>query len=271
MNSARAWAEAAGDAVRGRLSRAGARAVGWALLGWAASATLAGCAKNPTVVVTEVSVGADVPALLQLRATIASATNPSLTVSSSFSSLFKGDAADRPAPYVFPLRLSLNVPPEMEGDVVITVEGLEWITNVVVAKGSGPGQVMKQKTTMATVTLAPFSGGVPDGGGDGGDAGSGQDADGGVGDAAAEMGAEAGAEAGVEAGADGGVPDAAPDLPPEAGPGDAADEAGAPDVAPEAGSEAGPPDAGEETAEDAAEDAMLADAASETDDAATGE
>ena len=40
---------------------------------------------------------------------------------------------------MFPFDLSLTVDAELRGPVVVTVEGLDWDTNAVIASGTAPG------------------------------------------------------------------------------------------------------------------------------------
>lgn len=225
-----------------------------ALLALGLAAGLTGCAKKPTTVLADVSVDPAVPALLQLRISVARAADPSMVASNSYSSLFKGDAADRPAPFSFPLKLSMNLPAEFAGDVIVTVAGLDWDTNAVVARGSGTAEVVAEKTAMTTLTLTPVVGTNPDGGGDGGDGGDGEPGDG-------DAGGDTGPDAGVDTDA------GSLDAPVEAGPdatGDTANDGadavavddGFLDIAPDGGV----PDADDEAGSDAADDAAPDDA-----------
>jgi hypothetical protein len=127
--------------------------------------TLGACARSPTVVMTRVSVDATVPALMQLRTTAALQSDPTQTVSNMLSSLFRGSATDRPAPYVFPMLVLVNVPPGWAGAVTITVEGLDWDTSAVNAVGSTSAQVVADHQTSAVLTLTGVvSTTSPDGG-----------------------------------------------------------------------------------------------------------
>src|SRR5688572_14480113 len=87
------------------------------------------CAKDPTSVLTVIEVDPAVPPLLLLQARLARADDPGRVTGSRFTSSNIGDAADRPAPYVFPFALSLTVDASFAGAVVITIEGLDWDTN----------------------------------------------------------------------------------------------------------------------------------------------
>ena len=131
----------------------------------------AGCAKSPTVLLTRVVVDDGVPPLLLLYATVVSTGDPGQRAMDSFVSLATGDAADRPAPYQFPLDLPVQVPVELAGPVTVTIEGRDWDRNVVVtACGSAQASVVKEQQTSAMVTLTAVSVSEPDGGlgGDGG-------------------------------------------------------------------------------------------------------
>lgn len=235
-------AVASGSRRAGRVAAAPARARVAALLALGlAAAGPAGCAKKPTGVIADVSVDPAVPPLLQLRISVASASDPSLVASNSYTSLFKGDAADRPGAFFFPLKLSMNLPVDFAGDVIVTVEGLDWDTNAVVARGAGTAQVVVEKTAMTALTLTPVVGTNPDAGegSDGGTDGEPGDGDGGVdADAAApDAAVDAGPDAIVEAGSDAAPADDGPlDLAPDGGVPDIADDAGgdaADDAAPD--------------------------------------
>jgi len=111
------------------------------------------CAKDPTTIVTEVGVAADVPPLLILRTIVASTTNLEHTSTSEQSSLEQGDAGDRPGPFRFPLALWLTVDPSFAGPVLVSLQGLDWDTHAVVAEGSGTGEVVPGRETRAIVIL----------------------------------------------------------------------------------------------------------------------
>ncbi|HEY7372452.1 MAG TPA: hypothetical protein VIF57_09865 [Polyangia bacterium] len=134
----------------------------------AAAALLAGggCAKDPTSVFVFMDADASVPPLLILRTTVTRAGDPSMQVSSERSSSVESDAADRPGPFPFPFGLKLTVDPSFAGDVVVSVEGLDWDTHAVLAGGSADAVVTAQQMTEASLTLEPVRGGVPDGGTD---------------------------------------------------------------------------------------------------------
>jgi len=129
----------------------------------AAALALAGCARSSTVVDTQVNIDMTAPPLLLLRITVTSATDPSRMSQSAIRSLLIGDAADRPAPFIFPLLLPVSVDRSFAGDVVILLEGLDWVTKAVVAAGSTPATVIAQQRTQAALTLsAAVTPAVPD-------------------------------------------------------------------------------------------------------------
>jgi hypothetical protein len=113
----------------------------------------AACAKDATRVYVVVEADATVPPILLLRAALARAADPAQPVTSDRTSPYAGDAADRPAPFVFPLGLPLTIDPSFAGPVVVTVEGLDWDSNAVLARGSGDAVVVAEKETGASVTL----------------------------------------------------------------------------------------------------------------------
>jgi hypothetical protein len=125
----------------------------------------AGCAKDATSVVVTVDADGTVPPLLILRTTVARAADPATQSSAERTSPYSSDAADRPGPFLFPLDLDVTVDSGFAGAVVVTVEGLDWDTHAVTARGSGPATVVAQKSTTASLTLA---GVVNTGGGDAG-------------------------------------------------------------------------------------------------------
>jgi len=135
----------------------------------AAALASSACAKSQTDVLTLVSADATVPPILILRVTVAGATGQSM---GSLRSMAVGDAADRPAPFSFPLSLPVTADPTLAGPVTITIDGLDWDTYAVIASGSAPAQVVPEQETAAAVTLAAVPGGA---GADGGtpDAGAG--------------------------------------------------------------------------------------------------
>jgi len=131
----------------------------------AAALALAGCARSSTVVDTQVNIDMTAPPLLLLRITVTSATDPSRMSQSAIRSLLIGDAADRPAPFIFPLLLPVSVDRSFAGDVVILLEGLDWDTKAVVAAGSTTATVIAEQHTQAALTLsAVVTPALPDGG-----------------------------------------------------------------------------------------------------------
>lgn len=124
-----------------------------------------GCAKDSTSVLLTVEADATVPPILILRTTVARTDDPGTQSSSERSSPAQGDAADRPGPFAFPFALSLTVDPSFAGPVTVTIEGLDWDTHAVTARGNTPATVVAQKSTTASLTL---TGVVNTGGGDGG-------------------------------------------------------------------------------------------------------
>lgn len=132
---------------------------------WLLALALAACAQSSTVVETTVNVDMAAPPLLLMRITVTSATDPARMSQSAIRSLLIGDAADRPAPFIFPLVLPVSVDPSFAGDVVILLEGLDWDTKAVVASGSTTATVVAEQKTQATLTLsAVVTPTVPDGG-----------------------------------------------------------------------------------------------------------
>ncbi|MBC8132522.1 MAG: hypothetical protein H7X95_06040 [Deltaproteobacteria bacterium] len=136
-------------------------ALSWAIL--AVAAGIGGCAKTPTVVVTNVMVDGTVSPLLLLNSTVSLDSDPTKQSSASLVSLAKGDAAGQPGPYFFPLELPLSVPPALSGPVTITIEGLDWATGKVIARGTGKGEVVKEQSTRASVTLTAVNPGPSNG------------------------------------------------------------------------------------------------------------
>jgi hypothetical protein len=124
-----------------------------------------GCAKDSTAVLVTVDADMTVPPILILRTIVARTDNPATQSSGERSSPSQGDAADRPGPFFFPFDLSLTVDPSFAGSVVVTVEGLDWDTHAVTARGSVPATVVAQKSTSASLTL---TGVMNVGGSDGG-------------------------------------------------------------------------------------------------------
>jgi|SRR6187551_602550 len=125
----------------------------------AAAAALAGalcagaCAKDPTSVLTFIEADPAAPPVLLLQARIARADDATRVSSSRFTSPNLGDAGDRPGPFVFPFAMALTVDASFAGPVVVTVDGLDWDTNAVIASGSTPADVVAQHETQAVVRL----------------------------------------------------------------------------------------------------------------------
>ena len=145
---------------------AGARRALACVMTVAAAAAGAGCAKDATRVYIAVEADATVPPILLLRTAIARAADPGQPATTDRTSPYAGDAADRPAPFVFPLGLPMTVDASFAGPVVITVEGIDWDSHVVTARGSGDGLIVAQKETDATVTLTAVAAGAVDGASD---------------------------------------------------------------------------------------------------------
>jgi hypothetical protein len=113
----------------------------------------AGCAKDSTAVTVAVTADATVPPILILRTALARAADPTRRVSSDRSSPYGSDAGDRPGPFEFPLSLLVTVDGSFAGPVVVTVEGVDWDSGVVIARGEGPAEVVAQQTTEAALAL----------------------------------------------------------------------------------------------------------------------
>ena len=120
-----------------------------------------GCAKDATSVLVTVSADATVPSILILRSAVARADDPANPSSSNRSSPYEGDAADRPGPFLFPLLLPVTVDASLAGPVVVTVEGIDWDTAAVNARGSAAAVVVAQKQTETSLmlTATPIDGG----------------------------------------------------------------------------------------------------------------
>jgi hypothetical protein len=139
-----------------------------------ATMPFSGCAKSPTEILTTVSVEDTVPPLLLLRATVARVSDPTHAASFSLFSLAPGDASDRPGPYFFPRAVPIGVSATWAGDVIVTIEGLDWDTSKILARGSTTARVAAEQTTEAALTMTN----VADTGG--GDAGGDAEHDGGA-------------------------------------------------------------------------------------------
>ena len=126
-----------------------------------------GCANDPTSVFVVIAADSTVPPILILRTVVERAGDPASRASAERSSNYAGDAADRPGPFLFPLGLPLTVNQTYAGPVIITIEGVDWDTHAVTARGSASATVVAQNVSEATLTLTA----VATGGGQGGDAG----------------------------------------------------------------------------------------------------
>ena len=135
-------------------------------VGAAVLALGAGCAKDPTSVGVTIDADPTVPPILAMRTTLARASDPTMRSSSERASPYASDAANRPGPFVFPFAWKLTVDPSFAGPVVVTVEGLDWDTNAVIASASADAIVEAQQMTLASVRLEPVRGGGGDGGTD---------------------------------------------------------------------------------------------------------
>jgi len=126
----------------------------------------AGCAKEPTSVTVLVDADAMVPPILILRSTLTSAADPTRASSGERSSPYGSDAADRPGPFLFPLELPVSVDASFAGPVMITIEGIDWDTHAVTARGSTSAAVVAQQTAQASLTLTAVAPVAGDGGTD---------------------------------------------------------------------------------------------------------
>jgi hypothetical protein len=157
----------------------------------AAIFTLAGCAKNPTFVLTTVNADQTVPALTQLTLLISSAADPSIHVSSMLVSHYPGSLDGGLPVIALPAQFPFSVDPNyLSGAAIIRVDGVDNDTGAVLATGSTPAQIIPQEQTEASLTLTAVGAcagdaGAGDGnvGGDGGSTCSGGP-DGGATDAA---------------------------------------------------------------------------------------
>jgi hypothetical protein len=151
--------------------RAFGRAIFGLAVGVAAGAGLSGC-KDPTVVLTTVEVGSNVPLFTQLTLTLSSAADPSIHVSSSLVSLYPGSYDGGLPPITLPGQFPVSVDPDyLSGAAIVRADGIDNGSGTLLATGSTTAQVIPQKQTDATITLSavkPCATGV-------GDAGSGCD------------------------------------------------------------------------------------------------
>ena len=138
------------------------------VLASAAASFGGGCAKSPTVVNTTIATDDTVAPLLLLRAIAMSERDPTKQASSSFHSLASGDADDRPGPYRFPLDFPVSLPAALAGSITLTIEGLDWDTGKVIARGLTAAEVVKEGQTRAYVTLTAVAATDGDAGRDGG-------------------------------------------------------------------------------------------------------
>jgi hypothetical protein len=125
-----------------------------------------GCAKDPTSVFVVVDADSTVPPILILRTVVERAGDPASQSSVERSSNYVADAADRPGPFLFPLGLPLTVDQTYVGPVIITVEGVDWDTRAVIARGSTTTSVVAQKIAEASLTLTAVASAGGDGGSD---------------------------------------------------------------------------------------------------------
>lgn len=126
-----------------------------------------GCAKSPTVVNVTVDVDATVPSVLLLHSTITLPGAPQTGTINKIVSPYEGDGG-LAAPFVFPMLFPVAVPAGWAGEVVITIDGVDWHDDTtVLATGMTSATATREQTTVAAVTLtAVATGGT--GGGDGG-------------------------------------------------------------------------------------------------------
>lgn len=171
-----------GPRVRGRAPAWGAAAL--LLLGSALA--LGGCAKSPTRVLVTLSGDGTVPPFAILRGSVARDANAvGHTTVAVVAPVFGDSDADRPAPFSLPLDFLVPIPTGWSGSVNITVDGLDWDTNKVLATGTTVATATSEQTTRASLTLKGVPGGSSgDGGSDGAADGAANDeADGGASDA----------------------------------------------------------------------------------------
>jgi hypothetical protein len=170
---------------RGRDDRpAGGGAPARTMLLLAGMAAAAACSKTPSTVLTTVYVDDTVPPLLALQTVVARASDPTVQISAARQSPFPGDAADRPAPFEFPLSLPVTMDPSFAGEVILTVNGLDWDSGKVLASDHTLVQVIAGQQTTASVTLTATGGAGGAGGGAAGAGGGGRGMGGGAGGAA---------------------------------------------------------------------------------------
>ena len=137
------------------------------------------CSKTPSILWAHVSVDDNVPMLSDLRTTVVSLSHPGLEPSVQRESLLS-DAGGAPAPLAFPVVIPITLNAEYVGDVLLTAEGLDRATGVVVASGSKETTVLGSKEMHVSVTMALVEHPGDPGGGAGG---AGEDGPGGAGGA----------------------------------------------------------------------------------------
>ena len=132
------------------------------------------CSKTPSILWAHVSVDDNVPMLSDLRTTVVSLSHTGLEPSIQRQSLL-GDAGGTPAPFAFPVLIPITLNAEYVGDVLLTAEGLERATDVVVASGSKETMVLgtKEMHVSVTMTLVEHAGDPGGGAGGAGDVGAG--------------------------------------------------------------------------------------------------
>lgn len=128
-------------------------------------ATLSGCPKNPTVVLTTVSADQTVPLLTQMNLRLSSSADPSVHVSSSLVSSYPGLYDGGLPPFVLPAQFPISVDPAyLSGAVIVRVDGVDNNTGAILATGSTPAQVVPDQQTEASLTLTAVGHCATDGG-----------------------------------------------------------------------------------------------------------
>ena len=135
------------------------------------------CSQTPSTLFMTITADDGTPPIADMRTTITSLTNPGLVSSNQRRSLAVGDASDRPLPFQFPLYIPLTLDTAFAGAVTLTVEGLDWDTQSVIARGTTTATVVASQQTDAALTLtatppATGAGGAAGATGAGGMAGS---------------------------------------------------------------------------------------------------
>jgi hypothetical protein len=145
------------------------------LAGLALALTASGCAKDPTGVQALVTVDRYVPLVAVIRATVTASGDRQ--TSNEFRSPRQASEEDAgPAAFLLPTVLLLGVPESWSGPATVTIEALDWQTQAVLARGTTPVVIVRERRVNATVLLVPTApppgdGGDSDGGDDGGDGG----------------------------------------------------------------------------------------------------